>query len=165
MPRRKRATLHEQTPAPAQKAAKQPAKRAKKVGKTDLRHALDAYGGIIAQVATHFSVERQTVYNWLDDYDLRDYVNVARRGMFEVAADNVYEAVMRGDLDISKFVLTHMPGGTARWSSKTEITGKDGEPLMISPDVRDALREMGIELSEAVREFEEMVRQQRVKAQ
>ena len=146
--------------APKKTERKQPETRPLKVGKTDLRRALDAHGGVIQQVADAYKVTRQTVYNWIDRYDLRGYVTAARKGMFEVAADNVYEAVMRGDLDSSKFVLTHMPGGSQRWSSKTEITGKDGEPLVLSADVLAALRAMGIEPSEAVQEFERMIREQ-----
>lgn len=130
-----------------------------RVTKTDLRRALQHHGGVIAKVAEAYAVTRQTVYNWIDRYELRDLVESSRTMMFDLAADNVYQAVEKGDFEASKFVLTHMPTA-GRWSNRTEVTGKDGAPLGMSADVLELMRQMGLEPSDVVRQFEEMVRNQ-----
>lgn len=133
-----------------------------RVGKRSVRKALQEHGGVVAKVAAAFGVSRQTVYTWIAKYDLRGELTTARNLMFDLAADNIYLAVQAGNLDISKFVLTHMPppAGQERWSNRTELTGADGAPLGLSPDVLEMLRRMGVEPSEVVREFEQMIRQQ-----
>lgn len=134
------------------------AAKTKKVGKTDLRRALEEHGGIISRVADAYSVTRQTVYNWIEHYELHDKVQAARKGLFDLAVDNVAKAVQEGDLEMSRFVLTHMPT-TARWSSRSEITGKDGTPLVIAPDVMEILRGMGVQDSDLAKQFEDMIRE------
>jgi hypothetical protein len=133
-----------------------------KVSRRTLRLALEEHGGVIANVAVAFSVSRQTVYNWVERYQLQDIVATSRNMMFDLATDNVYQAVQDGNLDMSKFVLTHMPPpvGHQRWSNRTEITGADGVPLGLSPDVLKLMERMGVEPSDVVKEFEDMIRQQ-----
>jgi transposase-like protein len=130
-----------------------------RVGKTSVRQALETHGGVISKVAESFNVSRQTVYNWIERYELREVVERTRDMMFDLAQDNILKAVTDGDVDVSKFVLTHMPTAR-RWSSRAELTGANGTPLGLSPDVIELMRRMGVEPSEVVKEFEEMVRQQ-----
>lgn len=125
--------------------------------KAQLEQALKDHGGVVSRVAKAFGVSRQTIYNRLDHHGLRDQVEAARGYMYDLAVDNVMGALETGDLDISKFVLTHMPNAV-RWSNKTEITGANGVPLGLGADVLEMLRRLGIEPSEVVKQFEEMVR-------
>lgn len=128
-----------------------------RVSRKSVRAALKAHGGIVAQVADSFNVSRQTVYNWIKEYGLRDEMEFARDTMFDIAERNVYIAVQMGDLDMSKFVLTHMPNAS-RWSNRQELTGANGAPLGLSPEVIQLMQMLGMEPSDVVRQFEEMVR-------
>lgn len=118
----------------------------KRPGRRNLRIAIHHYG-VISEVAKHFDVPRQTIYNWLDYYDMRGEVTAARHQMREVAADVVYARLMAEDAekawDAAQFVLRHLRN--------------DGELLVLSPEVIAGLRRMGIPVSEAVRQFEELV--------
>jgi hypothetical protein len=130
-----------------------------RVSSNSVRKALQEHGGVVVRVAEAFRVSRQTVYSWVERYDLWWMLERARESMFDLAQDNIMQAVADGDIDCSKFVLTHMPTAK-RWSSRAEITGKDGSPLGLSADVIELMRRMGVEPSEVVKEFEEMVRVQ-----
>lgn len=127
------------------------------VTKTELRMALQAHGGIIAHVAKAYEVTRQTVYNWIDKYHLRELVESSRTMMFDLAADNVYQAVEKGDFEASKFVLTHMPT-PRRWSNRQELTGANGAPLGLPADVIELMRKLNIQPEELVEHLSELVR-------
>lgn len=129
---------------------------ASKIGKKRLRQAMQENGGIVARIAEQFGVTRQTIYNWIDEYDLRAELAEARDHIFEVAEGNIFGAVHAGDLDMSKFLLTHMPH-QRRWSSRHELTGRDGAALL-SAETRKLLEELGIDMTDVAREFEELVR-------
>lgn len=131
-----------------------------RVASRSVRVALEAHGGNISAVARSFNRSRQTVYNWIEEYDLWDDVKFDRDQMFEMAENNLFKAVQAGNIDVSKFVLTHMPT-PKRWSNRTEITGADGEAMFaLSPDVMALLKAMGVEPSDAHREFEAIIREQ-----
>lgn len=152
MPRKKQEAA-ETGPAP-RKAGKKI-----RVSAISVRRSIEEHGGVVAKMAEAFRVSRQTVYTWVDRYGLWPLLERARESMFDLAQDNIMQAVADGDIDCSKFVLTHMPT-SKRWSSRAEITGKDGTPLGLSSDVIELMRRMGVEPSQVVKEFEEMVRQQ-----
>lgn len=139
-------------------AAKPRAKRAARHDHTTIRRALIDLGGNVSAVAEHFLVTRQTVYNWIERYGLRDVVAFERSRMFELAERNIYFEVERGSFEASRFVLTHMPNAGERWSSRSEVTGKDGEPLF-APDVMAALAKMGYTEAEIKARFEASIRQ------
>ncbi|MBK9751723.1 MAG: hypothetical protein IPO91_34480 [Chloroflexi bacterium] len=129
-----------------------------KVTKTELRKALEAHGGVIAKVADAYQVTRQTVYNWIDTYHLREMVEASRVLMFDMAADNVFVAVEKGDFEASKFVLTHMPT-PKRWSNRQELTGANGMPLGGLPqDVLEYMGKVGITPDVFMNQFVEMMR-------
>lgn len=129
-----------------------------RVSRKSVREALKAHGGIVAQVAESFDVSRQTVYNWIKEYGLRDEMEFARDTMFDIAERNVYLAVQSGDLDMSKFVLTHMPSNT-RWSNRQELTGANGMPLGGLPqDVLEYMGKAGITPDVFMAQFVEMMR-------
>jgi len=128
------------------------------VTKTELRQALQHYGGVIAKVAEAYQVTRQTVYNWIDKYHLREMVESSRVLMFDMAADNVFIQVENGDFEASKFVLTHMPT-PKRWSNRQELTGANGMPLGGLPqDVLDYMAKMNVSPDAFMAQFVEMMR-------
>ncbi len=129
---------------------------ARRVSEKRLRESLVAHGGNVVLVAAAYGVARQTIYNWVQEYGLRDEVDLARETMFMTAERNINLAVQAGNLDASKFVLTHMPV-EGRWSSRSELTGKDGGALF-APDVMAILEGMGYTPDEIRARFEAQVR-------
>lgn len=126
-----------------------------------VKRALIEHGGVVQDVAEAFNVTRQTVYTWINQWGLHDVLDETRQSMFTMAEDNILNAVSNGDLDMSKFVLTHMPVKSARrWSNRTEVTGADGAPLVLSQDVLKLLAEQNLNPTDVVREFEQMIREQ-----
>lgn len=124
-----------------------------------IRLKLVEFGGNVSAVAEHFNVARQTVYNWIERYNLRDVVEDTRDKMFDTAERNISLAVEAGSLDASKFVLTHMPvQKERRWSSRQELTGEGGAPLNLSPDVIALLEARGMSLEEIKAEIEAEIR-------
>lgn len=85
---------------------------------------LQGTGGNITKAADVAKVSRQTVYTWIEKWQLHDVMDDARDTIFEMAETNIFTAVKAGDLDQSRFVLTNMPPGKnrQRWSAKTEIS-------------------------------------------
>lgn len=149
------------SPPPAPKATRAPAKaRAKprrrsspRVSAKSVRLALQAHGGNVSAVADAFDVGRQTVYNWIKRYALRDLVELSRDTMFATAEANINLAVQAGDIDASKFVLTHMPT-EGRWSSKTDVSVS---PLGIPPEIKKMLDDMGLAVDDVGTAFNEMI--------
>ena len=103
-----------------------------RVGKRRLREAIESSGGIISTVAEMFGVTRQTIYNWLEKYpELKDDLDYSRENMIDIAEKNIFNAVVEGDLDQSRFVLTHI-GRHRGWSRQMELAGvKGGAPIRI----------------------------------
>lgn len=124
--------------------------------KSDLKRAIQEEGGNISRVAGRFGVTRQTIYSDISRWDLWAEVQTYRRMMFAMAEDNLLGALEAGDTDISKFVVTHMPGGE-RWSSRQEI---DLGAVRLSDDVLALLDTLGIEAETVAAEFERIVREQ-----
>lgn len=119
-------------------------------GKRNLRIAIEKHGGIVAEIAAHFNKSRQTIYNWLDHYNMRPLLTEARQDMREVAQDVVYQRLMsdEGDKswDAAKFVLMHLQG--------------DGEPIAISPETRRLLADLGLSVAGFMADFEQLVIEQ-----
>ncbi len=124
-----------------------------KILKSDLKRAIQQTGGNISRVAEAFQVTRQTIYNRIDHYELHDELNQWRRTIHDMAYGNVFDAVSEGDVDLSRFVLTHYPGGP-RWSSRSDVTvqGWGDEHMAL-------MQQLGIEPSQASDDFLEMLRE------
>lgn len=129
--------------------------KSSKILKGALRTAIKDTGGNVSEMADRFGVSRQTIYNRLDHYELRGELHEWRRLMFEMAEGNVFDAVAAGDTDLSKFVLTHFPGGN-RWSSRHEV---EVGAVKLSPQVLKLLDEMGIGADDVAVEFEALIQQ------
>jgi uncharacterized LabA/DUF88 family protein len=117
-------------------------------GKRNLRKAINEHGGLIADVARHFEKSRQTIYNWIDHYNMWNEIDKSRQSMRTVARDVIYQRLMSkhdGDaFEAAKFVMLHLQD--------------DGELIPISPETVRLLTRMGLSMSDVVREFNEVVR-------
>lgn len=113
-------------------------------GKVSLRKAMEETGGVVSDLATHFTVTRQTIYRWIDHYEMRAELSKARTSMREVAKDVLYEKLMEGDANIAMFVMRHMRD--------------DGEMIVLPPDVLALMESMGISSSDVVTEWIALMR-------
>lgn len=111
--------------------------------KRELRKKIDQHGGSVTAIAREEKVSRQTVYNWLDAKDLREYQTRAKRKMRGIANDVIYDRLMSDDEDkafeAAKHVSLHL---------------KDDGELMLSADVLEIMRRIGHTPSRAVEELE-----------
>lgn len=121
-------------------------------GKRKMRELIEKSGGVVsdmARLASEEGVSRQTIYNWLDHYQMRDQVTAARQNMRAVAQDVIYGRLMSNEdaqaFEAAKFVMLHLRD--------------DGELLTLSPETLLLLRQMGMDASAVVTAFEAMVRQ------
>lgn len=133
---------------------------ASKVTKKRAQEVLTQYFGDISATARHFNVTRQTVYNWIARWELTAALDDARDHVFEMAEQNIYQLVINGDYDASKFTVLNMPPGKrrARWSSKTD-SNLNVQGVTISPDVLALIERLGLSSSDVVREFESLIRE------
>lgn len=114
--------------------------------------------GIKATIAARLGCSRQTLENYLMRYpELREILAQERETIIDLAESKLVEAVEQGETRAVMFVLETMGKGRG-WSKRTEITGADGAPLVLPADVLEALRARGIEASEVVAQFVEMIR-------
>ena len=129
-------------------------KKSTKVTKDAFRRAIQQQGGSVSGIARQFGVERQTVYNYLKRWELRAELQAAREMLFEVSQQTIYDAVLDGDTDAARFVLTHHPRHE-RWSSKQDIsiTG-----VNLSPEVMGMMEELGVDVETAAEAFEAQIR-------
>jgi hypothetical protein len=139
--------------------------RRSKIGKLELKRAIREEAGNITRIAERFRRDdgspdgkpysRQAIYDRIRECDLWGEVERWRKNLFTMAEGNIFEAVSEGDLDLSKFVLTHFPGGE-RWSSRQDVnvTG-----LRLSEEGMRLLEELGIDVDVASEEFEALLRQ------
>lgn len=118
-------------------------------GARNLRRAIYEHGGLIADIARHFDVTRQTIYNWLDHYQMRELIIQARQSMREVAKDVIYQRLMSEDenaaFEAARFVMLRLQS--------------DGELLTLSPETLALLGRMGLDVMDVVTQFESMVRE------
>jgi len=113
-------------------------------GKRELRLAIKEHGGVIADIAKHFTVSRQTVYRWLDDKNLRSEIPKARARLSDVSTDVIYQRLFNEDEDkafeAAKFVKLHM--------------NDDGHVLTLTPRLWALMLRMGISGDQLVAELE-----------
>jgi AcrR family transcriptional regulator len=122
----------------------------------------DSYG-VKAAVAAAVGCSRQTVDNALERWpELREQLDAARSGLVAKAtsalAADVDDKGSDGHLRAYMFVLRTL-GKDEGFVERNEVTGADGAGLFdLSPEVAAMVKEMGLDASEVVRQFEAMVR-------
>lgn len=119
-----------------------------------LREVVERSSGVVAAVARHYDVTRQTVYSWLDYYDLRNSLQDARDDVLDIAEANIFRAVRAGDLETSKWVLPRL-GRQRGWGTNVEVSG-----VTISHETMKLIEGMGWNAQTVVEEFESLVRMQ-----
>lgn len=120
-------------------------------GKASLRKLIKSTGGTISKMAEDRNVSRQTIYNWLDHYNMRDDLQQARSDIVMMAEGNVYESVADGDLDTSKWVLERK-GAMRGWNKQVEISGVLGA-LDLTAEEMLVLQRADLDMSVVVRQF------------
>lgn len=122
----------------------------------------DSYG-VKAAVAAAMGCSRQTVDNALERWpELREQLDAARSGLVSKATSalvaDVENKASDGHQRAYMFVLKTL-GKDEGFAERQEITGADGAALFdLSPEVRKLVEEMGLDVSEVGRQFEQMVR-------
>lgn len=114
--------------------------------------------GIKQRVADLLGVTRQTVDNYFDQWpDLIPVFEDEREALVDVAESMLVKAVESGEMRAIALVL-ETQGRRRGWGRRTEISGPDGGAVVFSSDVIEAIRAMGLDMSEVVRQFEGFVR-------
>ena len=122
----------------------------------------DSYG-VKAAVASAVGCSRQTVDNALERWpELRELLDAARSGLVAKAssalAADVENKASDGHQRAYMFVLKTM-GRDEGFIERSEVTGADGAALFdLSPEVAQIIKDMGLDMSEVARQFENMVR-------
>lgn len=132
----------------------------KRYSRAAIKKAITNSRGIKTAICQRLECSRQTLDNYLKRYpDLAALVNAERETIVDLAETKLLKALQGEDMRAILFVLETMGKGRG-WSKRTEITGADGAPFGLSPEVVELMRQMGIEPTEAVKEFEALIRQQ-----
>lgn len=119
--------------------------------------AIENSRGIKTVVAQRVGCTRQTVDNALERWpDLRRQLSEERDSIIDLAEVKLLQQLSNDDMRAILFTLSTL-GKDRGWSQRREVTGANGEALF-SSDIMALVREMGLEPSEVVRQFEAMVR-------
>src|SRR5690554_3647553 len=101
-----------------------------RVSKRRVREVIREKFGVITQVAEALEVTRQTVYSYLDKYELWDELERDRQKLCKLAVNNIANAVESDDLETSKWVASRL-GKADGWNEKIEV---EGAVLPLSPE-------------------------------
>lgn len=124
-------------------------------GKRGLRKLIKKTGGTVSQMAKDQNVSRQTIYNWLDHYDMRDDLDKERTNIVMLAEDNIYDSLIAGDVGTSQWVLERK-GRHLGWNKQVEISGVLGQ-MNLSAEQMAILEAAGYNVSEVVQQFISML--------
>lgn len=125
-----------------------------------LREAITGSRGIKVAIAQRLGCSRQTLDSYLLRFpDLNALLADERDSIIDLAESKLLKAVNAEDWRAVQFVLETLGKGRG-WSRRTEVTGADGAPLGLSPDVVALMAQLGIEASAVVAQFEQMIREQ-----
>ena len=121
--------------------------------------------GVIATVASRLGVHRDTVKNYLrQSPELSDLFDAEKSSLISDASGALAADVRNPNSDGHQraymFVLKTW-GKDEGFVERTEVTGADGGHLLeLSPDVLAQAHDLGLDMSEVVRQFEKLVRMQ-----
>ncbi len=114
--------------------------------------------GIKQRVAEALGVTRQTVDNYFVLWpDLMSVFEDERNALIDRAESKLAEAVEAGDMRATIFTLETL-GKSRGWARRTEVTGADGEAVVISRQTLEMIQSMGLDAGQVVREFEGFIR-------
>jgi transposase-like protein len=92
-----------------------------RIGEARAVEALTASLGNVSDAARHLGVSSRTIHRWLAQHPhLRQLVDAERDRILDKAEQNVFEAVERGDLRASWFVLRTL-GKDRGYAERTEV--------------------------------------------
>lgn len=134
-----------------------------KFDKEAFEKAIRESNGVKAAVAAAMKCSRQTVDNALERWpELREQLDTARSSLVAKATSalvaDIESANREGHQRAYMFVLRTL-GKDEGFTERQEVTGADGAALFdLSPEVAKLIADMGMDVSEVARQFENMVR-------
>lgn len=132
----------------------------KQFGIKEFKNAIVGCGGNKTEIARRLNCSRQTVMNYFEKYpELKQSFEHEDDVMLEIAESNALRLLNEGDAKMTMFVL-ETKGKNRGWSKRTEITGADGGALALSQETLLLLAKNGVEISDVVKQFEEMIKSQ-----
>lgn len=133
------------------------------------RAAIEGSYGVISSVAAAVGCSRGTVENALERWpDLREKLAAEKGRLVGMATSalvaDIQNAESPGHQRAYMFALKTQ-GKDDGFTDRREITGADGAGLLeMSPEVISTIREMGLDVAEVMRQFEDMVKMAAQKA-
>jgi hypothetical protein len=125
-----------------------------------LREAIYKSRGIKLNVAKTLGCSRQTVDNYLARWpDLQPVLDAQREELLDLAENKLVALINRGDVRSVIFALSTL-GKERGYTTRSELTGKDGESLTLSPEVAALMARMNIPASAVIEELEALIRAQ-----
>jgi hypothetical protein len=130
----------------------------KRYSRKAITEAIKGSRGIKTAICARLTCSRQTLDNYLARYpELVALVENERESIIDLAETKLLKALQGDDMRAILFVLETMGKGRG-WSKRTEVTGADGAPLGLPPDVLDMMRKMGVTPEEMVQQIAELMR-------
>lgn len=125
---------------------------------TSFREAIKSSNGIKSEVARKLKCSRQTVDNYLTKYpELQTELVHSREALIDLAESKLVKLVKKDNLTAILFTLETI-GKNRGWTKRTEVTGADGENILkLPPELMDALKGMGLNAADVLREFTALV--------
>lgn len=120
--------------------------------------------GSLGKLAVYLGVTEQTIRNYAKRYKkvqkaLEEAQTERRLRLFSLAEDGFELALLEREWKAIQFALSTL--GKKFYSTRTEVTGADGQPVIpISEEAKMLLEELGIEIETASDAFERMIRVQ-----
>ena len=103
------------------------------IGEDRAIEALVSTQGNVSKAAEKLGVNRRTVSRWIAQHPhLRMLVNEQRDRLLDKAEENVFEAVMQGDLKMSMFVLRTL-GKNRGYAERKEVNQLTPRPIQEMP--------------------------------
>jgi predicted transcriptional regulator len=125
--------------------------------KTEFRRALDDSAGHIGVIAGRLGVDRRTVYRYLNRYpELQSTLQKERQSgrdeIVELAQSELMKKLKVGDERVIMFALRHY--------DREGVPGAVDIGSLFTPDVQEYLKSIGANMSDVVKQFEDIIRAQ-----